>query len=360
MSKVFNFSAGPSALPPPVMERAREEFRDYQGLGVSVMEISHRSREFIEIAEQAEADLRELLNLNDDYHVLFLHGGGSMQFAMVPLNLANILDTVDYVETGSWSTKAITEAKRLTRVNIAATSRDHDYDRVPGFHDWRLSQSARYVHVTSNETIGGVQFHEFPDTGDTPLVADMSSDFLSRPIEVRQFGLIYAGAQKNVGPAGLCIVIVRKDLCGKEREHTPSLLSYRVHAQHQSMFNTPPTYNWYLAGLVLGWLKHEGGLKTMDVRNRRKADKLYAAIDRSDLYQSPVQPADRSIMNVPFTLMEPELEDRFIETARMRGLLNLKGHRSVGGIRASLYNAIDEEAVDALIEHMESFEKAER
>ncbi len=360
MSKIFNFSAGPSSLPPSVMERAQEEFRDYGGLGVSVMEISHRSREFIEIAERAEADLRALLDLNDEYYVLFMHGGASIQFAMVPMNLAHISDTVDYVDTGSWSTKAITEAKLLTRVNVAATSRDDDYDHVPHFRDWRLTKSARYVHITSNETIGGVQFHEFPDTGKVPLVADMSSDFLSRPIEVHRFGLIYAGAQKNVGPAGLCIVVVRKDLCGKEREHTPSLLNYRVHAQHESMFNTPPTYNWYLAGLVLGWLKREGGLQAMEVRNRRKAEKLYAAIDRSDLYHSPVQRPHRSVMNVPFTLLEPELEDRFLEIAKVRGLVNLKGHRSVGGIRASLYNAIEEEAVDALIEHMESFEKTTR
>ena len=360
MSNIFNFSAGPSSLPPSVMERARQEFRDYGGLGVSVMEISHRSHEFVQIAERAEADLRELLDLNDDYYVLFLHGGASMQFAMVPLNLARISDTVDYVDTGSWSTKAISEAKRLTRVNVAATSRDHDYDRVPGFRDWRLSKSARYVHLTSNETIGGVQFHEFPDTGDVPLVADMSSDFLSRPVDAHQFGLIYAGAQKNVGPAGLCIVVIRKDLCGKGRKHTPSMLSYGVLAQHKSMFNTPPTYNWYLAGLVLDWLKREGGLRAMEIRNRRKAEKLYAAIDKSDLYHSPVQRSHRSIMNVPFTLLESELEDRFLEVAKTRGLLNLKGHRSVGGMRASLYNAIDEEAVDALIEHMESFEKATR
>ena len=360
MSKIYNFSAGPSSLPPSVMERAREEFLDYGGLGTSVMEISHRSREFVEIAERAEADLRALLNVNDDYYVLFMHGGASMQFAAVPMNLASISDTVDYVETGSWSTKAIREARRLTRVNVAATSRDDDYDHIPRFRDWRLTKSARYIHITSNETIGGVQFCEFPETDNVPLVADMSSDFLSRDIDVHRFGLIYAGAQKNVGPAGLCIVVVRKDLCGKEREQTPSLLSYLVNAQHESMFNTPPTYNWYLTGLVLGWLKREGGVQTIEIRNRRKAEKLYEAIDKSDLYRSPVQHPYRSIMNVPFTLSEPELEDRFLEIANARGLVNLKGHRSVGGIRASLYNAIEEDAVDALIEHMESFEKTTR
>ena len=360
MSNVFNFSAGPSSLPPAVMEIAREEFRDYRGLGVSVMEISHRSSEFMEIAERSEADLRELLELSDDYYVLFLHGGASLQFAMVPLNLARISDTVDYVDTGYWSTKAISEAKRLAQVNVVATSEDQNYDRVVGFCDWRLSKSARYVHLTSNETIGGVQFREFPDTGDAPLVVDMSSDFLSRPVDTHRCGLIYAGAQKNVGPAGLCIVVIRKDLCGNERDNTPSLLSYGVHAQHKSMFNTPPTYNWYLAGLVLAWVKSEGGLVAMENRNRRKAEKLYAAIDRSDLYHSPVQRPHRSMMNVPFTLLETELESRFLETAETRGLSNLKGHRSVGGMRASLYNAIDEEAVDALIEHMESFERAIR
>jgi len=354
-TRAYNFSPGPAALPEAVLERAKAEFMDYQGQGLSVMEMSHRSSAFIDIAARAEADLRALLGIGDDYHVLFLQGGASMQFAMVPINLAGQGATVDYVHTGSWGSKAIEEAKRVTHVRIAASSAD-GFTHIPHPSTWCPSPDARYCHITSNETIGGVQFHEFPRT-DAPLVADMSSDFLSRPIDVARFGLIYAGAQKNVGPAGLCVVIVRRDLCGRTPPGTPRILDYAVHAEHASMFNTPPTYTWYLAGLVFAWLRQLGGVTAMAAVNRRKASKLYAAIDASNFYSSPVARHDRSLMNVPFTLADPALDTEFLAGADERRLLNLKGHRSVGGMRASLYNAVSEQAVDALVDYMQVFEK---
>ena len=353
--RAFNFSPGPAALPDAVLEQARDELLDYRGRGLSVMEMSHRSKEFVDIAQSAEADLRELLAIGDDYHVLFVQGGASMQFAMVPFNLCRAEDTVDYVHTGSWGTKAIAEAQRLAMVNVAASSEETNFDRVPARETWRLSANAAYCHIVANETIGGVQFHEFPET-DAPLVADMSSELLSRPVDVTRFGVIYAGAQKNVGPAGLCVVIVRRDLAGRARPGTPRILDYAVQGENGSMFNTPPTYSWYLAGLVLKWLKHAGGVAEMDRVNRRKAAKLYAAIDASDFYHSPVKTPDRSIMNVPFTLADPALDQAFLNGAEERQLLNLKGHRSVGGMRASLYNAVSEEAVDTLIEYLAAFE----
>ncbi|MCE2423504.1 MAG: 3-phosphoserine/phosphohydroxythreonine transaminase [Pseudomonadales bacterium] len=353
--RAFNFSPGPAALPDAVLEQARDELLDYRGRGLSVMEMSHRSKEFVDIAQSAEADLRELLAIGDDYHVLFVQGGASMQFAMVPFNLCRAEDTVDYVHTGSWGTKAIAEAQRLAMVNVAASSEETNFDRVPARETWRLSANAAYCHIVANETIGGVQFHEFPET-DAPLVADMSSELLSRPVDVTRFGVIYAGAQKNVGPAGLCVVIVRRDLAGRARPGTPRILDYAVQGENGSMFNTPPTYSWYLAGLVLKWLKHAGGVAEMDRVNRRKAAKLYAAIDASDFYHSPVKTPDRSIMNVPFTLADPALDQAFLDGAEERRLLNLKGHRSVGGMRASLYNAVSEEAVDTLIEYLAAFE----
>ena len=354
-TRAYNFSPGPAALPDAVLERAKAEFMDYQGMGLSVMEMSHRSSAFVDIAARAEADLRALLGVDDDYHVLFLQGGASMQFAMVPVNLAGQDATVDYVHTGSWGSKAIAEAKRVAHVNIAASSADA-FTHIPDTSTWRTSPDARYCHITSNETIGGVQFHGFPHT-EAPLVADMSSDFLSRPIDVGHFGLIYAGAQKNVGPAGLCVVIVRKDLCGRTAPGTLRILDYAVHAEHESMFNTPPTYTWYLAGLVFAWLRQLGGVAAIAKVNRRKASKLYAAIDASNFYGSPVARPDRSLMNVPFTLADPSLDTAFLTGAEERRLLNLKGHRSVGGMRASLYNAVSEQAVDALIDYMQEFEK---
>ena len=355
MTRAFNFSAGPAALPEPVLEQAREELLDYQGRGLSVMEMSHRSEEFVAIAEQAEEDLRALLDIGYDYQVLFLHGGASAQFAMLPLNLAAPTDTVDYVHTGAWSAKAIAEAERVARVHVAASAAP-DFAHVPAPADWRFSADAAYCHIVANETIGGVQFRDFPQTP-SPLVADMSSELLSRAVDVGRFALIYAGAQKNVGPAGLAVVIARKDLAAQPKRGLPRMMEYATHAAHASMFNTPPTYAWYVAGLVFEWLRRNGGVAAMEAVNRRKAAKLYAAIDGSGFYRSPVAVAHRSMMNVPFTLAEPALEATFLAGAEQRGLLNLKGHRSVGGMRASLYNAVAEAAVDALVDYMAAFEK---
>ncbi len=357
MTRVYNFSAGPAMLPEVVLEQAREEMLDWQGTGMSVMEMSHRGKAFLSIAEQAEADLRELMGIPDNYRVLFLQGGASAQFAMVPLNLAAEGATVDYLNTGAWSKKAIAEARRFCKVNIAGSSEARNFTGVPAADSLQLSADAAYLHYTPNETIGGVEFPYVPDTGEVPLVADMSSTILSRPIEVDRFGLIYAGAQKNVGPAGLTLVIVRDDLIGKARDGTPTMLDYKVHADNGSMYNTPPTYAWYLAGLVFQWLKRNGGLAAMAEVNRRKAEKLYAAIDGSDFYSNPVDPACRSWMNVPFVLADPELDATFLKEAEARGLTTLKGHRSVGGMRASIYNAMPEAGVDALVEFMGDFER---
>jgi phosphoserine aminotransferase len=364
VSRAFNFSAGPAALPTDVLEHAQAELLDYRGTGMSVMEMSHRSPEFIDIAEQAEADLIELLAVPDDYQVLFLQGGATTQFAMVPLNLLGEKDRADYLNTGSWSTKAIKEAGRFCTVNVVATAEADNFDRIPDAAGWACDPEAAYLHICSNETIGGVQFQDFPDLpadyGNVPLVADMSSDILARPIDVSRFGIIYAGAQKNIGPAGLTVVIVKKALLGHARPGTPSMLDYSVHAAASSMSNTPPTYAWYLAGLVFRWLKSQGGLAGIEVINRRKAAKLYDAVDASNLFQSPVARAARSTMNVTFTLPEPELDAAFLDGAKQRGLLNLKGHRSVGGMRASLYNAVPEAAVDALVAYIHDFEKDRR
>ena len=342
-------------MPDSVLEQARGELLDYQGKGLSVMEMSHRSKEFMAIAEGAEADLRELLGITDDYHVLFLQGGASMQFAAVPFNLSGPEETVDYVHTGSWGTKAIAEAERLATVNVAATSEATNFDHIPARSSWRLTPGAAYCHIVSNETIGGVQFHEVPETP-APLVADMSSELLSRPIDVSRYGLIYAGAQKNIGPAGFAVVVVRKDLAGRSRRGTPRPLDYGIQAEHESMFNTPPTFAIYLAALVLRWLKAAGGVAKMAEINRRKAERIYAVIDASNFYDNPVARQDRSVMNVPFTLADAALDGAFLAGAEERRLLNLKGHRSVGGMRASLYNAVSEEAVDALVEYMTGFE----
>jgi phosphoserine aminotransferase len=356
MTRVFNFSAGPAAMPTEVLSQARDEMLDYRGTGMSVMEMSHRSKAFIEIAERAEANLIELLDIPSDYKVLFLQGGATTQFAMVPMNLLDGASRADYVNTGSWSKKAIAEAGRFCEVNVAASSEGTSFDRVPAFSDWKLSKDAAYLHICSNETIGGVQFHELPGEIGVPLIADMSSDILSRPIDVGRFGLIYAGAQKNIGPAGLTVVIIRRDLIGRAGPAVPGMLNYAVHAEADSMSNTPPTYAWYLAGLTFEWLKSLGGLSAIAAINERKAAKLYSAIDNSNFYRSPVTAANRSEMNVPFTLPDPELDALFLSQADAAGLTNLKGHRSVGGMRASLYNAVPEAAVDALIEFMAGFE----
>jgi phosphoserine aminotransferase len=357
MTDIYNFSAGPAVLPRPVLERARDELLDWHGSGMSVMEMSHRGKEFVSIAEQAEADLRELMGISSDYHVLFLQGGATSQFAMVPMNLLRGRAQADYVNTGAWSKKAIGEAKRYCSVNVAATSEATKFTTVPSQDTWKLDPAAAYVHYTPNETIGGVEFDWIPVTGEVPLVADMSSTILSRPVDVSRFGLIYAGAQKNIGPAGLTVVIVRKDLVGETLAGTPSMFDYQQHADNGSMLNTPPTYAWYLAGLVFQWLKERGGLEAMAVINERKAAMLYAAIDASDFYQCPVDVECRSWMNVPFTLADASLDADFLAGAKAAGLVSLKGHRSVGGMRASIYNAMPEAGVAALIDFMKEFER---
>jgi phosphoserine aminotransferase len=357
MTRAFNFSAGPAVLPLQVLERIRTDIPDWQG-GMSVMEVSHRSKEFIAVAETAEQDLRDLLSISGEYAVLFVQGGATLQFAMVPLNLAGPGETADYLQTGAWSKKAIAEARRFCTVNVAADSQDSNFSSIPGSRSWRLSDNAAYLHYTPNETIGGVEFHFVPECGSVPLVADMSSTILSRPIEVSRFGVIYAGAQKNIGPAGITVAIVRKDLLDRARENIPSLLRYGVYAESGSMINTPPTFAWYVAGLVFRDLKDQGGLAAMAERNERKSAKLYAAIDASEFYSNPVSIDCRSWMNVTFVLSDAALDGKFLQEADAAGLRNLKGHRSVGGMRASIYNAMPEEGVDRLIEFMHDFARA--
>ncbi len=357
MSRAYNFCAGPAALPQAVLEQAQQEMLDYRGLGLSIMEMSHRDNVFVEIAEQAEKDLRDLMGISDDYAVLFLQGGASSQFAMVPMNLLGDGETADYINTGQWSKKAIKEAGRYGNINVAASSEDTNFSTVPPQESWNLSDNPAYVHYCPNETIGGLEYSFVPQVGDTPLVADMSSTILSRPINVDQYGLIYAGAQKNIGPAGLTLVIIRKDLLGKAASNVPAMLNYQTHADNDSMYNTPPTYAWYLSGLVFSWLKKQGGVGNMGEINQRKAEKLYHFIDHSGLYSNPVEVISRSRMNVPFVLADDRLDKPFLDQAQEAGLLNLKGHRSVGGMRASIYNAVPEAAVDALIDFMAEFEK---
>lgn len=353
----YNFSAGPAMLPPEVLADVQNELRDFQGSGVSVMEMSHRSKTFIAVAEQAEADLRDLLAIPENYKVLFLQGGATLQFSAIPLNLTAPGSTVDYVNTGQWSKKAIKEAQRYASVTVVASSEDQGFSQVPDRETWRLSASAAYVHTTHNETIGGVRFADIPDVGETPLVSDMSSCILSEPLDVSRFGLIYAGAQKNIGPAGLTIVIVREDLLGQAREQCPSLMDYQVQAEAGSMSNTPPTLAWYIAGRVFAHLKSQGGLVAAQQRNARKAALLYETIDQSDFYSNPVAIANRSVMNVPFTLADADLDATFLAQAKAAGLLELKGHRSVGGMRASIYNAMPYEGVVALTDFMKTFEQ---
>jgi phosphoserine aminotransferase len=355
--RVFNFAAGPATLPLEVLEQARAEMTDWQGSGMSVMEVSHRSKAFIAVAEEAESLLRELLSVPKNYRVLFLQGGATGQFSAIPMNLTTAESTADYVNTGAWSKKAIGEAKRYCKVNVAADESASGYNTVPEQGALKLTPGAAYFHYTPNETIGGVEFHFVPETGSVPLVADMSSTILSRPIDVSKFGLIYAGAQKNMGPSGLTVVIVRDDLVGKARPGTPAVWDYKSMADEGSMLNTPPTFGWYIAGLVFKWLKRQGGLAAMGAQNRAKAAALYAAIDGSGFYRNPVEPRCRSIMNVPFTLVNPELDKPFLAAAKAAGLTNLEGHRSVGGMRASIYNAIPPEGVAALISFMQEFER---
>ena len=355
MTRVFNFCAGPAALPTAVLEKASGEMLNWQGKGLSVMEMSHRSAEYVSIATQAEQDLRDLLSIPDNYKVLFMQGGATAQFAMIPMNLLRGKNTADYIHTGQWSAKAIKEASRYCEVKLAASAEDKNFTYAPKQTDLKLNPDAAYVHYTPNETIGGVEFDYIPETGDVPLVADFSSSILSEELDVSKFALIYAGAQKNIGPAGLCIVIVREDLLGDVVEGTPTAMNYQVAADNGSMYNTPATYSWYLAGLVFDWLKQQGGISAMAVINQRKAKKLYDYIDASGFYANPVAVNNRSKMNVPFTLKDAALDKTFLAEAEQKGLLNLAGHRSVGGMRASIYNAVTEEAVDALIDFMKDF-----
>ncbi len=358
MARVFNFSAGPAVLPEAVLQQARDELLDWHGSGCSVMEMSHRGKEFMAIAEKAETDLRELMGIPANYKVLFLQGGASAQFSMVPMNLLRGKKGADYINTGEWSKKAIGEAKKFGAVNVAATAEAAKFTTAPAQAELKLDPNAAYVHYTPNETIGGVEFSYIPQTGAVPLVADMSSTILSRPIDVTKYGLIYAGAQKNIGPAGLTIVIVREDLIGQTVAGTPAMLDYKIHADNASMYNTPPTYSWYIAGLVFEWLKKNGGLKAMAQVNERKARKLYDYIDSTGgFYKNPVEKHSRSWMNVPFTLKSEALDEPFLKGAKAAGLVQLKGHRSVGGMRASIYNAMPEAGIDALVGYMQDFMK---
>ena len=355
MSRGYNFSAGPAALPEEVLRQAQAELLEWDGVGASVMEISHRGKEFIALAEESERDLRDLMAIPDNYKVLFLQGGATQHFAQIPMNIARRDQTVDYVLTGDWGEKAIKEAKPLANARTVASSADTNYDRIPARATWDLDPNAAYVHYTPNETIRGVEFAEIPDVGSVPLVADLSSTILSRPIDVSRFGIIYAGAQKNIGPSGLVVMIVRDDLLARSPKDIPKIFNYAEHAAQGSMLNTPNTIGWYLASLVFKWVKKQGGLAAMAERNRAKAELLYGYIDASGYYKNPVEKSARSWMNVPFTLPREELDEPFMKAAKSAGLLALKGHRAVGGMRASIYNAMPIEGVQALVGFMKDF-----
>ncbi len=356
MSRVHNFSAGPAALPLEVLEKIRNDIPDWLGSGMSVMEVSHRGKDFVELAARAEKNLRELMAVPDDYSVLFPQGGATMQMAMAPLNLSAPGDNADYVITGSWGKKAAGEAKKFCNVNVAADASDKNFTYIPDESSWTRSDNAAYLHITPNETIAGVEYNFVP-AGDVPIVADMSSNILSRPIDVSDYGVIYAGAQKNIGPAGITLVIVRNDLLDRVRPDNAHLMTWKSYAESDSMTNTPPTFAWYVADLVFQWLKDKGGVEAIAEVNARKAGKLYEAIDTSDFYSNPVAVDCRSRMNVPFILADDSLDAKFLEESAAAGLANLKGHRSVGGMRASIYNAVSEDAVDALLAFMAEFER---
>ena len=357
MTEIYNFSAGPAVLPKAVLQQVQRELVDWHGSGMSVMEMSHRGKEFMGIAAEAEADLRELMGIPAGYKVLFLQGGASTQFSMIPMNLLRGKTSADYLNTGEWSKKAIKEAKKYCSVNVVASSEDKNFSYAPPQSVWKLNPDAAYVHYTPNETIGGVEIFWTPDTGSVPLVADMSSHILSRPMDVEKYGVIYAGAQKNIGPAGLTIVIVREDLIGECIAGTPTMMDYKTHADNESMYNTPPTFAMYVAGLVFKWIQGQGGLAAMEKINVEKASLLYDCLDASSLYSCPTAIENRSRMNVPFTLKDAALDDAFLKGAKERGLLQLKGHRSVGGMRASIYNAMPIEGVRALVDYLQHFER---
>lgn len=359
MTHIYNFSAGPAVLPKEVLQQAKDEMLDWHGSGMSVMEMSHRGKEFMSIAEKVASDLRELIGIPQNYKILFLQGGASSQFAMLPMNLLQGKKNADYINTGQWSQKAIKEAQKYCTVNVAASSEAENFTYAPKQTTWNLNPNAAYIHYTSNETIGGVEFNWTPDlphqNNNIPLVADMSSNILSRPLDITKFGLIYAGAQKNIGPAGLAIVIVREDVLGIPIPGTPTIFDYKVHADNESMYNTPPTYAIYITGLVLEWLKKTGGLVTVERNNIAKANLLYDLLDSTEFYRCPVAKPDRSRMNIPFTLKDSKLDSTFLEQAEAQGLIQLKGHRSVGGMRASLYNAMPIAGVLTLVTFMKEF-----
>ena len=356
MPRKFNFGAGPATMPESVLLEVQEELLDWNGLGVSVMEISHRSPEFIEIAKQAETDFRDLLSIKDDYAVLFTHGGATMQNAAVPLNLASKDGVADYVNSGHWAKRSMKEAERYTNVNVAASSEDSNFNYFPEQNSWTVSEDSSYIHYTPNETIGGLCLRSI-EHSNVPIVADYSSGILSEPIDIDKFSLIYGGAQKNIGPSGLGFVIVKKDLLGNAQSITPNLLNYTLIHEGESMSNTPPTFAWYVAGKVFKWLKSLGGVEEIGKINNRKAKKLYQFIDDSNFYENNINKENRSIMNIPFLLHNDDLDTKFLSESKNAGLLALKGHRSVGGMRASIYNGLPEEAVDTLIEFMDDFEK---
>lgn len=356
MARVYNFSAGPAALPEAVLTKAAAELVDYRGAGMSVMEMSHRGKDFKGIIEKAEADLREIMGIPGNYKVLFLQGGASLQFAMVPLNLM-AKKKADYVNTGQWTKKAIAEAKKIGEVNVVADSAPDNFTYIPELDPATFTKDADYFYIVTNNTIYGTKYSELPDTGDVPLVADMSSNILSEPVDVSKFGIIFAGAQKNIGPAGVTIVIIREDLIGNAPGDIPSLLDYKTQADAGSMYNTPPCYSIYMAGLVFEWIKNEGGLEAMKERNGKKAALLYDFLDGSKIFSSPVKKESRSLMNVPFVTGNDELDAKFIKEAADKGLKTLKGHRTVGGMRASIYNAMPVQGVEALVSFMKEFEE---
>ncbi len=355
MKRITNFSAGPATLPLSVLQQVQEELLDWRGSGMSVMEMSHRDKEFMSIAAEAEKDLREVAGIPANYKVLFMQGGATAQFSLIPLNLLRGKAGADYVLTGDWGKKAAKECGKYGKANIAASAEGDKFTKIPDRDSWKLDPNAAYVHITTNETIHGVQFQDTPDTGGVPLVADMSSDILSRPIDISKFGLIYGGAQKNIGPAGVTIVIVREDLIGQAAAATPGVFDYKAVADNESMLNTPACFSWYVSGLVFKWIKNEGGLAAIGARNQRKSALLYDYIDAQDFYKNPVAKKDRSWMNVPFTLPNPELDAEFLKGAKAAGLSGLKGHRAVGGMRASIYNAMGESGVATLVEYMKEF-----
>ena len=353
--KVYNFSAGPAKLPEEVMIKAQEEFLDYAGSGSGIMELSHRGPEFSEVMAKVDANIRELMNIGDEYAICFIQGGASMQFAMIPMNLMLPGKVADYADTGSWSANAIKEAKLFGEVNVVASSKESNYNHIPVIRHWQPVKDASYLHITSNNTIAGTQYHSFP-VSDAPLIADMSSDIMSRVININDFGLIYAGAQKNMGPSGVALVISRKDLAGRVADKVPTMLKYKTYIEKNSMFNTPPTFAIYILNLVTEWLKSKGGIAAIEEINDAKSEALYELIDSTEFYRCPVEPASRSRMNVVFRLPSEELEAKFIKEAAAAGLKGLKGHRSVGGIRASIYNAMPMKGVETLVDFMNDFE----